>query len=263
MFASAARPFHVSVPDRKVGKFDLNVTQGRGALNLVAENGSTAALRNTDADGNAGLELTLPPGEYTLAATSPTAPPPAFALRGSLRTPPECRVEELAAGDPVAGVIESTDCRYFEIAPFSTANTFARQHRFTLGERSRISLTMDSTEIEPVMVLFDANERGLAVGVAPAPGPLRLTGILPAGVYRVVVTAARGGLGAYTIGLQSEAAPEAAPAASPVSIFASSPADTVAAQKFTAASPDSPLRVTAARPIKAKSPRPTDPPTAR
>lgn len=204
--ASPAQAYTLTVPERRVAKLDLNIPAGRGTIYVIAGNGAIAASRNTDLDGNAAIETTIPAGEYRLAIASPTDPPPAFVARGTLRVPPECPVTELALGVTTDGRIESTDCRYFEFTPFLTANTRSKRYGFSLSEPSRVVMEMSSTEIEPVLVVTTAEERILGTGVAPAPTTLRLTGTLPAGSYRLAATAARGGLGAFTVLVQAQSA---------------------------------------------------------
>ncbi len=213
--SAPTRPFRFSVPERSVGKLDLNVSPGRGSMHLISQSGVTVGLRNTDANGNAGLETTIPAGEYTLAAASPTTPPPSFALRGSLRQQPDCAVTDLTPGNPVTRTLEAADCRYFEIAPFGTAGTRSHRYRFVLDAPSRIVFEMKSEEIEPVVVLMNDDERVLAIGAAETPATLRLQGTIPAGTYRAILTATSGALGTYTASLTAEPVAEtmAAPAA--------------------------------------------------
>jgi hypothetical protein len=202
--SAPAKAYLLSVPERRVGRLDLNVPGARGAMHIIGENGAIALTRNTDTDGNAAIETTMPAGEYRLAIASPSTTPPSFTARGSLRVPPECPVTELALGAAVDGRIESTDCRVLDFSPFQIVNTRSKRYSFVLTQPSRVIMELSSAEIAPALLITNPEERLLGVFFEPAPATLRVTGTLPAGTYRLAATGALGGFGAFNLRVQAE-----------------------------------------------------------
>ncbi|MEZ5399287.1 MAG: hypothetical protein R2729_06425 [Bryobacteraceae bacterium] len=210
---TAAQPYKLSVPDRRVGRIDLNLAGAGGSIALIDGNGVIAASRSTDADGNALIETTIPAGEYTVALTSAATPAPAFVARAALRDVPGCPEIEITAGNPVDGVIEASDCRYFEIVPFATPATRVRVHPFTIDARADLTLELESAEIEPALILLNANDRVLAIELDLDPATIRIQGTIAPGTYRAIVTGTFGSIGAYTLRLRTEPAEPAATSA--------------------------------------------------
>jgi hypothetical protein len=211
-----AAPYSLEAPGRRIVKLDLNVPGSRGTFNLIAPPGRSVYQRNTDMDGNAALETMAPAAAYTVALTSTADPPPTFTLRGSLTEPPPCPVEDLSFDATTPGSLTSSDCRFLEIVPFSTVTTRSRQHRFTINQRSRLTIRMESQDFTPAFMMVNADDLPVTVQVAPRPGPLAITGTIVPGAYRIIATTALGSLGAYTI--RAEVTPEsgAAPSWQPI-----------------------------------------------
>jgi hypothetical protein len=194
-----ATPYSFALDGKQVFRGSADVTgAASGSFYLADRNGRLIFRRVLDAAGASDMEMLLNPGGYQvlLAANAPQTP--THTVRGSVRTPPVCPLDEVGLNATVAGALAPQDCQVLEMLAEAPISTPARQYRLNLTGSGRLTTTLSTGELEPVLLLVDSQDRAVGLNLATSPGAVSLTSNLSAGSYRVLVSTLRNG-GAFNV----------------------------------------------------------------
>lgn len=98
----------------------------------------------------------------------------------------ECPTATLAAGETVTGAIETGDCRLSELISGSVSSALSKRYRLEASGKAVFSFSLAATGYTPILTVFNAQSRQLAIASAVSGGTARITINLPAGLYSVI-----------------------------------------------------------------------------
>ncbi|HEY0962926.1 MAG TPA: matrixin family metalloprotease [Pseudomonadales bacterium] len=125
-----------------------------------------------------------------------------------------CQVRDVATNAAVAERLAAGDCRVRDLFGGSTDTSFVDVYRLTLARETELDIALESSELDPVLILTDAKLGGIEIhddtdGTCNA----RIRKRLPAGEYRVLVNTfvepqkCAGNEGAYNLTLSDSGMP--------------------------------------------------------
>jgi len=203
--ASQAEQYAVTIATR--GR--LTVTVPRGDFDpyvAVLDDQSFFLGEDASTGDSVEVDIVVPAGTYIVVVGAAPGAPDTGSYRIDTSFTPEIAPSPCPAGAPLAltgtadGSLSTADCRLFDVLPGVFRDPYARYYPLTIAEAGALTVVASSPDFEPVVVLVDAANNALAAdGGADNGGPANLTFHLPAGQYRVAMTASHPAPGRFSL----------------------------------------------------------------
>jgi hypothetical protein len=170
---------------------------------VLGSDGSLVASDNTnEIDRQAVAFVHLPPGTYTLLATSLNGMG-AYKLSVQADPPRSCAGRDATIGEETSGSFTSSDCRLVDLAPYETETIGLDFYSVTVSERQVLTLSYSSAAVAGLLALFDETGRVIVSSDGVGLEANAMASVAP-GKYLVYVASADGSIGDYKLKLATE-----------------------------------------------------------
>jgi hypothetical protein len=188
--ARPADAYRLTLPDLAVVTIELASSVVDTYLSLYSAEGKLIQTDDNSAGGtNAGMILSLPPGEYLIEAKATGGQPGPYRLRVAGEAPRICSPQALAVGTTLTTTLTLADCRILDYLPLVFDPTLVKVFRLEVPRRAMVVLDMASLDFDAFLALLRPDKSVVGVDDDSAGGTnSRLVAQLEAGSYLVAAT---------------------------------------------------------------------------
>ncbi|MCC6362231.1 MAG: PPC domain-containing protein [Bryobacterales bacterium] len=156
---------------------------------------------NSVGNGNAGMSMGVPPGDYLLVATSAGVEAGAYSLRTKVDAPLPCVEDRIALPGSVSATLAASDCGFVDYVPFLTEFSFLKVYKFEVAQRALVTIDLASTRFDAYLGLLHEDKTNIAQDDDSGGGSnARIVVTLDPGVYTILANAySEGETGAFDL----------------------------------------------------------------
>jgi hypothetical protein len=156
---------------------------------------------NSAGNGNAGMSMGVPPGDYLLVATSAGVEAGAYMLRTRVEAPVPCIEDSIALPGSVHAALAASDCSFVDYVPFLTEFSYIKTYQFEVTQRGLVTIDLASTQFDAYLVLLHQDKTSIAQDDDSGGGSnARIVVTLDPGVYTILANAySEGESGAFDL----------------------------------------------------------------